>query len=124
MFPYHDENKTLRTPIVTIGIIASCVAAWVLVQGAGAEVAAAKSVCNFGLIPGELTQSVRPGTGFPMSRELVCLTDPGPEFLSVWRSMCRVGGWVHVLGDMWFVGLFGNNIDGSMSRPRFVAFYR
>jgi len=123
MFPYHDENQTLRTPIVTIGIIASCVAAWVLVQGAGAEVAAAKSVCNFGLIPGELTQTVRPGTGFPMSRELVCLTDPGPQYLNVLTSMFMHGGWMHLLGNMWFLWLFGNNIEDSMTRPRFLAFY-
>jgi membrane associated rhomboid family serine protease len=123
MFPYHDENETLRTPIVTIAIIAACVATWVLVQGAGAEEAAAKSVCNFGLIPGELTESVRPGTGFRMSRELVCLTGPGPQYLNVLTSMFMHGGWMHLLGNMWFLWLFGNNIEDSMSRPRFVAFY-
>ena len=123
MFPYHDENETLRTPIVTIGVIAACVGAWVLVQGAGAEEAAARSVCNFGLIPGELTESVRPGTGFPMSEELVCLTDPGPQYLNVLTSMFMHGGWMHLLGNMWFLWLFGNNIEDSMSRPRYVAFY-
>ena len=123
MFPYHDENETLRTPIVTIGIIGACVAAWVLVQGAGSEVPTAESVCNFGLIPGELTQSVRPGTGFRMGDELVCLTDPGPQYLTVLTSMFMHGSWMHLLGNMWFLWLFGNNIEDSMSRPRFLAFY-
>jgi len=123
MFPYHDENETLRTPIVTIGIIALCVAAWGLVQGAGAEQPAAASVCNYGLIPGELTETLRPGTAFRMTEELVCVTDAGPQYLNILTSMFMHGGWMHLLGNMWFLWLFGNNIEDSMSRPRFVAFY-
>ena len=37
MFPYHDENETQRTAVVTMALIGACVAAWLLVQGAGAE---------------------------------------------------------------------------------------
>jgi membrane associated rhomboid family serine protease len=33
------------------------------------------------------------------------------------------GGWMHLIGNMWFLWLFGNNIEDSMSRPRYVAFY-
>src|SRR4030095_15656603 len=33
------------------------------------------------------------------------------------------GSWMHLLGNMWFLWLFGNNIEDSMTRPRFVAFY-
>ena len=123
MFPYHDENQTLRTPIVTIGLIGACAAAWFLLQGAGAEVPAAESVCNLGLIPGELTESVRPGTRFPMGEGMVCLTDPGPQYLNVLTSMFLHGGWMHLLGNMWFLWLFGNNIEDSMSRPRYLLFY-
>ena len=123
MFPYHDENETLRTPIVTIGIIIACIAAWVLVQGGGSEEAAARSVCNFGLIPGELTESVRPGTGFRMSRELVCLTDAGPQYLNVLTSMFMHGGWMHLLGNMWFLWIFGDNVEERLGTIRFVIFY-
>ena len=123
MIPYHDENETLRTPVVTIALIGACVATWVLVQGAGAEQPAAASVCNYGLIPGELTESVRPGTGFRMTDELVCVTDEGPQYLNVLTSMFMHGSWMHLIGNMWFLWLFGNNIEDSMSRPRFVAFY-
>ena len=76
MFPYHDENDTQRTPIVTMAIIAANVLAWLFVQGAGAEFPLTASVCNLGLIPGELTLSVRPGTGFPMGDGVACLMDP------------------------------------------------
>jgi membrane associated rhomboid family serine protease len=33
------------------------------------------------------------------------------------------GGWMHLLGNMWFLWLFGNNVEDSMTRPRFVVFY-
>ena len=123
MIPYHDENKTLRTPIVTLALIAACVAAWVLLQGAGAERPLVESVCNLGLIPGELLGTLRPGTGFRMTDELVCLTDPGPQYANVLTSMFMHGGWMHLIGNMWFLWLFGNNVEDSMTRPRFVVFY-
>ena len=123
MFPYHDENQTQRTPIVTAALIALCVIAWIFVQGAGATMPLAASVCNLGLIPGELTQSVPSGTRFPMGDDLVCVTDPGPEYINVVTSMFLHGSWMHLLGNMWFLWLFGNNIEDSMTRPRFVAFY-
>ncbi len=123
MIPYHDENQTLRTPIVTFALIAACVAAWVLLQGAGTERALVESVCNLGLIPGELLGTLRPGTGFRMTDELVCLTDPGRQYANVLTSMFMHGGWMHLIGNMWFLWLFGNNVEDSMTRPRFIVFY-
>jgi len=123
MFPYHDENKTQRTPYVTLALIAVNVLAWLLVQGAGAAVPLARSVCAFGLIPGELTASLAPGTRFPMGEGLVCLTDPGRQVENVITSMFLHGSWMHLLGNMWFLWLFGNNIEDSMTRTRFLAFY-
>ena len=67
MFPYRDDNETVRTPYATYALIALNVATWLFVQGAGSEYALAASVCNLGLIPGELTTSVRPGTQFPIA---------------------------------------------------------
>jgi membrane associated rhomboid family serine protease len=123
VIPYHDENATLRTAYVTIALVAINVAVWVLVQGAGAAVPLATSVCNLGLIPGELTMTVPPGAGFPMGDGLVCVTDPGRQTTNVITSMFLHGGWMHLIGNMWFLWLFGNNVEDSMTRPRFVAFY-
>jgi membrane associated rhomboid family serine protease len=123
VFPYHDENETQRTPIVTMVLIALNVLVWVFVQGAGTTVALARSVCELGLIPGELTLAVAPGTPFPMGEGMVCLTDPGRQTSNVITSMFLHGSWMHLLGNMWFLWLFGNNIEDSMTRPRFVAFY-
>ena len=123
MFPYHDENETQRTPYVTFAIIAANVLAWLLVQRAGSTEGVMASVCNLGLIPGEFTQSVPPGTPFQMGEGVACLTDPGRAPLHLLTSMFLHGSWMHLLGNMWFFWLFGNNIEDSMTRPRFVAFY-
>ena len=64
MFPYRDENETLRAAIVTGIFIALNVLVWIVVQGAGSTLALARSVCNLGLIPGELTSSLPVGTRF------------------------------------------------------------
>jgi membrane associated rhomboid family serine protease len=123
MFPYRDENETQRTPYVTLLLIALNVLAWVLVQGAGSSLALARSVCELGLIPGELTGMVAPGTRFPIGDGLVCLTDPGPQVSHLFTSMFLHGSWMHLLGNMWFLWLFGNNVEDSTGRPRFVVFY-
>ncbi len=123
MFPYHDENETQRPAYVTMVLVAINVLVWILIQGAGSSVPLATSVCNLGLIPGELTGALQPGAGFPMGDGLVCLTDPGRQPLNVLTSMFLHGSWMHLLGNMWFLWLFGNNVEDAMSRPRFVVFY-
>jgi membrane associated rhomboid family serine protease len=123
VFPYHDENETQRTPFVTVGLATLTVLTWLVVQGAGATFPLARSVCELGLIPGELTATLKAGTGFPMGDGLVCLTDPGRQFPNVITSMFLHGSWMHLLGNMWFLWLFGNNVEDSMTRPRFLAFY-
>jgi len=122
-FPYRDENETVRAPIVTLGLIAANVLVWVLVQGAGSSYALAASVCNLGLIPGEITLRAIPGTGFEMGSGLACLVDDGRAPLHVLTSMFLHGGWAHLLGNMWFLWLFGNNVEDSMGRLRFLWFY-
>jgi hypothetical protein len=67
VFPYRDDNPTLSTPIVTIVLIAVTVGVWVLVQGMGAEPALSRSVCELGLIPGELLSRIPAGTSLPLS---------------------------------------------------------
>ena len=123
MFPYRDENVTLRTPVVTFALIGLNVLAWLLVQGAGMGEALPASVCNFGLIPGELTLQARPGSGAPIGPGLMCLVDPGRAPENILYSMFMHGSWMHLLGNMWFLWLFGNNVEDSMGRGRFVVFY-
>lgn len=123
MIPYRDENETQRTAIVTMTFIGLNVLSWLVVQGAGATLPLARSVCELGLIPGELTSSLPVGTRFSMGPGLVCSTDPGRQVLHLVTSMFLHGSWMHLLGNMWFLWLFGNNVEDSMGRLRFVVFY-
>jgi len=121
MFPYKDENPTLRTPIVTFLLIGLNLASWFLLQGLGSEPALSASVCELGLIPGEVLGRVPPGVPVRMG-EWSCQTD-GVGWVTVLTSMFLHGGWLHLLGNMWFLWVFGNNVEDSMGRARFLLFY-
>jgi membrane associated rhomboid family serine protease len=122
MFPIRDDNPTLSTPVITMVLIALNVAAWILVQGMGAEPYLSRSVCELGLIPGEFLGRLPEGTSFPMSRELTCVVTDRHVFTPL-TSMFLHGGWLHLIGNMWFLWLFGNNVEDSMGRARYLVFY-
>ncbi|MGE5144253.1 MAG: rhomboid family intramembrane serine protease [Acidobacteriota bacterium] len=123
MIPYRDENPTTLPPIVTVGIIALNVIAWLFIEGAGAGRAVDAAVCNYGLIPGEILQRVPPGSGVEMAPGVVCAVDPSPQYWTVLTSMFMHGGWMHLIGNMVFFWVFGNNIEDAMGHVRFALFY-
>jgi membrane associated rhomboid family serine protease len=122
VFPYKDENPTELTPVITVGLIILNILTWLFVQGAGAMEPLTRSVCELGLIPGEVLRTVPPGTAVPLGEGVRCvLTDA--NWWTIVTSMFLHGGWLHLLGNMWFLWVFGNNIEDSMGHTRFVAFY-
>ncbi len=123
MFPVSDDNPSLLTPWATLGIIALNVLTWVLVQGLGTEPALAKSVCTLGLIPGELLQTVQPGTHFPVGGGLICTLGDTPNWSTLVTTLFMHGGWMHLIGNMWFMWIFGNNVEDAMGHLRFIVFY-
>jgi membrane associated rhomboid family serine protease len=124
MFPYRDDNPTIGTPVVTVALIGLNVAAWLLVQGMGAEPHLSKSVCELGLIPGEFLGLIPPGYAVPVSETMACVVAPDhSEWYTPVTSMFLHGGWLHLIGNMWFLWLFGNNVEDSMGHFRYVAFY-
>ena len=123
MFPYRDDNPTVLTPYVTVGFIALNILVWVLVQGAGFSDQLAKSVCELGLIPGELLGRVPAGEGVPIAPGVVCRVQGDPQYWTVLTSMFLHGGWFHLIGNMLFLWVFGNNIEDAMGHGRFVVFY-
>jgi membrane associated rhomboid family serine protease len=123
MFPYRDDNPTLGTPVVTILLIGLNLAAWVFVQGMGADPLLAKSVCELGLIPGEYLGRLQPGLTVPVSPELGCIIESRSDWYTPLSSMFLHGGWFHLIGNMWFLWLFGNNVNDSMGHFRFLVFY-
>jgi membrane associated rhomboid family serine protease len=125
MFPIGDENPTLRTPIVTYLLLAALLAVWLLVQGAGFDARTlAATVCNLGLVPGELTGEAAVGTGVPIGQGMLCVVDRQPiNWLTPFTSMFLHGSWMHLLGNGLFLWVFGNNVEDSMGRGRFFVFY-
>jgi membrane associated rhomboid family serine protease len=122
MFPYRDDNPTLATPIVTIVLIAANILVWVFVQGMGTEPAISRAVCELGLIPGEVLGTIAPGTVVPVSPTTGCRLDDGGWYTTL-SSMFLHGGWLHLIGNMWFLWVFGNNVEDSMGRVRYLVFY-
>jgi len=122
MFPLKDENPTELFPFFTLGIILACVAVWVWVQGAGMETAVlADSVCRFGAIPAEITGHAEPGV-VELAPGIECRIG-GIAWGSLVTSMFLHGSWLHLIGNMWFLWIFGNNVEDSMGHVRFLFFY-
>jgi membrane associated rhomboid family serine protease len=126
MFPLGDYLPTLRTPVITYALILLMGATWLFVQRAGAdERVLVASICQFGLIPGELTGRALTGTSTPVGEGLACaVTSRGwVDYVTPVTSMFLHGGWLHILGNAWFLRIFGDNVEDAMGRGRFTLFY-
>jgi rhomboid family protein len=125
MIPIGDDNHTLRPPLVTYALLAALAFVWIFVQHGGFdELALGRTVCDLGLVPGELTGGAPLGTSVPIGRGLVCLVDnEAINWLTPLTSMFLHGSWGHLLGNAVFLWVFGNNVEDSMGRGRFLAFY-
>lgn len=123
MFPIRDDNPQFLTPFATFGIIALNVMAWIFVQGLGTEPALSASVCKLGLVPGELTRAKPPGSRVQLGPQTVCALGEGAALPTLISSMFMHGGWLHIIGNMWFLWIFGNNVEDAMGSLRFVVFY-
>jgi membrane associated rhomboid family serine protease len=123
MFPISDENPQILTPFVTLAIIAINVAVWVFVQGMGAEPALTGSLCRLALIPGDLLGTLPAGTRIELGPDTVCTLSGEGSWFTVLSSMFMHGGWMHIIGNMWFMWIFGNNVEDSMGHFRFIVFY-
>jgi membrane associated rhomboid family serine protease len=123
MFPYRDDNPTLATPVVTVFLIGANVAVWILIQGMGSDPQLAQSVCELGLIPAEYLGRVLPGTTVTLGPQATCVLGIEHHWYTPVTSMFLHGGWFHLIGNMWFLWLFGNNVEDSMGRLRYLVFY-
>ena len=125
MIPLSDENPTIHPSTMTYGLLGAMAAAWVVGQGAGLDpMRLAATVCNYGMVPGELTHRAPLGSGVPLGHGLACIVDDHAiNRLTPLLSLFLHGGWAHLLGNALFLWVFGNNVEDSMGHARFLAFY-
>lgn len=107
MIPLHDDNPTTISPMVTIGLMVSCVLIFLWQRSVPAAVPA------MGVIPAVLFGHVtlNPNIG-ALPAELTLIT-----------SMFLHGGWMHLIGNMLYLWIFGNNVEDAMGHRRYIAFY-
>jgi len=111
-FPLKDENPTTRLPIVTIGLIVICVLVFFLEVSSGQQ-GMQIIIYKFGLIPSSLL-------GLNQLPPNLDVIPPGATLVT---SMFLHGGWMHLIGNMWFLWIFGNNIEDELGHGRFLLFY-
>src|SRR3954451_11517829 len=116
MIPLRDANPTRRVPIITIALIALCVvvfAAELAAQASGGETALERLFDDWALVPGRLTGALRGDQTDLRYHDLA----------TILSSMFLHGGWIHLIGNMLYLWIFGNNIEDRFGRLGFGMFY-
>lgn len=122
MFPLYDENPIVRPPVITVLIITLNTLAWIFLQGWGHDTFLLRSICEYGLIPAELLGRLAPGELVPLGQQAACRIEGGAE-LTLLTSMFMHGSWLHIIGNMWFLWVFGDNVEDATGPLRFIIFY-
>jgi rhomboid family protein len=142
VIPVHDINPLRRTPWVTYALIAANIVFFLLTPGNSTSVngsMTAQDQCrqlefydHYAAIPHELTHNdpldqVATGTAGREGNRVGCVVGK-PDyhkvpFLSAITSQFLHGGWLHLLGNMLFLLIFGNNVEDRMGRVKFLIFY-
>jgi len=111
MIPLRDTNPSHRVPVVTFGLIgANCLAFFyqLSLSPAGLQ----RLVFTLGMVPARVTAlPTNPDIGL------------SGAFLPLFTSMFLHGGWLHLLGNMWFLWIFGDNIEDRLGHLRYLLFY-
>lgn len=107
MIPLRDENPTVLLPLVTVTLIAANAAVFLYELSLDPRLLEA-FIYRMGMVPASVLESRVPGAG---------------GYYTVLSSMFLHGGWMHIIGNMLYLWIFGNNIEDSMGHVRFVFFY-
>lgn len=106
MIPLRDSTPSNKFPLVTITLIILNLLIFYYELTLGSETMN-KFIYTFGLVPSHFVHYQGPWTGYL-------------PFLS---STFMHGSWMHVIGNMWILWLFGDNVEDKMGRLRFLLFY-
>jgi len=108
LFPLKDNVPTRSFPVVTVALIATNFAVWIFYQLPNLD----RSVVEYAYQPCEVVSSCPPGAAVGHSWPVTAFT-----------SMFMHGSWLHIIGNMLFLWIFGNNVEDAMGRVRFLVFY-
>jgi membrane associated rhomboid family serine protease len=111
VIPLRDANPTRRTPVVTLALIVGCFVGFAYELGVGAsggDAALLAFVTEWGVVPADLVGAGGPG---PM------------EAATLVTSQFLHGGWLHLIGNLLYLWIFGNNVEDRLGRARFLLFY-
>ena len=113
MIPLRDANPTRRTAMVTLAIVVACGIAfgWELGLLARGEAAFEAAITEWGVVPGRLTAAWDRGEWL------------SGETLTLFSSQFLHGGWLHLLGNLLYLWIFGNNVEDRLGRLGFLIFY-
>jgi membrane associated rhomboid family serine protease len=128
VIPIGDHNPTLRRAWVTWLLVAANIAVFVLFEPvSGTDCQQRAFFLRWAAIPTELLQ------GRPLSPRQIAAATAGAcpisvfsgknVYLSPLYSMFLHGDWLHLLGNMLYLGIFGNNVEDRFGHLRFLAFY-
>ncbi|RLA32359.1 MAG: rhomboid family intramembrane serine protease [Gammaproteobacteria bacterium] len=112
MIPLHDDNPTELAPLLTVGLIITCVLVFLWQNSLGEE-AGVQAIYSFGFIPAVLFDHV----ALPEALAKV------PTTATLFTSMFMHGGWMHLGGNLLYLWIFGNNIEDRLGHGRFMLFY-
>ena len=111
-FPFADENPTNKKPVISWLIIFACSSIF-LNQLFDPAYITEQTFLSFGMIPAILF-------GYSeLSGHLKII----PPFLSIFTSMFLHGGWMHIVGNMTYLYIFGDNIEERLGKLKFIIFY-
>jgi membrane associated rhomboid family serine protease len=114
VIPLRDANPTRRTPVVTIAVIVACIAAFAYRLGTesnAGENGVDEFFLTYGIVPANLTAAWSAGRFI------------GPETLSIFTSMFLHVNLIHLVGNLIYLWIFGNNIEDTFGRVPFIVFY-
>ena len=110
MIPLRDSNPSGTVPVVTIILIILNTIIWLYEVALGEQVS--RFVMENGLIPLRFMMSYKLEGGLLANADF-------PLF----SSMFMHGGWLHVVGNMWFLWIFGDNVEDRLGHIKYLAFY-
>lgn len=137
MFPLYDDNPHVRTPWLTVAIILVNVVVHFMVAQLP-DVKQFELFCHYGFVPARIQQLSNPqlvlNVEIPLAEE-VPIGQPvpklkvqlDPDAAEIYTSMLTMmflhGGWMHLIGNMWFLWIFGNNIEDRLGHVLYLIFY-